>query len=159
MTVPTRATVVAMTVPTRATVVMTKKIVVVAAGATMMMTMAKSVNVPIAAVVMMKSVNVPSLPLVASRTARASVSAWMRRLKPVVFLPKLQMPGSPRSAVKEMKTMPTRLKRPMAPKMPEMLMKPKRPMKLVTKRRLEMMPKVRPQVLRTPTMPALFEAT
>ena len=82
----------------------------------------------------------------------------MRRLKPIVFLPKMQKPGSPRSAVKEMKTTPTptRLKRQVTSKM---LMKPKRPMKLVTKRRLEMMPKVRPQVLRTPTMPALFEAT
>ena len=88
---------------------------------------------------MAKSVNVLSLPLVASRIARASVSALMRRLKPVVFLPKLQRPGSTRSAVKEMKTMPKRLTTPKRPKTPKRPTTPKKPMGLATKR----MPKVR----------------
>ena len=71
-------------------------------------------------------VNAPNLPLVVKATAevsrivKASVNALMRRLKPAVFLLKMQRPGSLRSVEKKM-TMPVMMPTKMPTTMPVMM--------------------------------------
>ncbi len=127
-TVLTRVTVVATTVLTRVTVAIGET------GTAMMKTI----------------VSAPSLLLVVKATAEVSrivkafVNALMRRLKPVVFLLKMQKPGLMLSVAKEMMTRPTTLTKVVTT--PTTLTTPTTPTtltKVVTTLQLKRMPTVR----------------